>query len=59
MTVGGAVLQPSNILKIPEIASAVTENVKTDLSTSQILWIGHAGHEDGHEAGCQDGDAVR
>lgn len=43
VTVGGAVLQPSNILKIPEIASAVTENVKTDLSTSQILWIGMQG----------------
>ncbi len=43
VTVGGTVLQPSNIFKIPEIASAVTENVKTDLSTSQILWIGMQG----------------
>lgn len=43
VTVGGAVLQPSNVFKIPEIASAVTENVKTDLSTSQILWIGMQG----------------
>ncbi len=43
VTVGDAVLRPSNILKIPDIAAAVTENVKTDLSTSQILWIGMQG----------------
>lgn len=42
-TVGSAVLSPSNILQIPTIASAVYDNVQTDLTTSQILWIGMQG----------------
>lgn len=43
VTVGGAVLSPANILKIPSIASAVSDNVNTDLTTSQILWLGMQG----------------
>lgn len=43
VTVGSAVLSPANVLKIPAIASAVSENVETDLTTSQILWIGMQG----------------
>lgn len=42
-TVGSAVLSPTNVLKIPTIASAVYDNVETDLTTSQILWIGMQG----------------
>ncbi|MDO5783619.1 MAG: LCP family protein [Eubacteriales bacterium] len=44
-TVGSAVLSPTNILKIPTIASAVYDNVETDLTTSQILWLGMQGME--------------
>lgn len=43
VTVGGAVLSPANILKIPAIASAVFDNVDTDLTASQILWLGMQG----------------
>lgn len=43
VTVGSAVLSPSNVLKIPAIASAVSSNVETDLTTSQILWLGMQG----------------
>lgn len=44
-TVGDAVLSPTNVLKIPTIASAVYNNVETDLTTSQILWLGMQGME--------------
>ena len=44
-TVGSAVLSPTNVFKIPTIASAVYDNVETDLTTSQILWIGMQGME--------------
>lgn len=44
-TLGAKVLSPSNILKIPAIASSVSDNVNTDLTTSQILWIGMQGME--------------
>ena len=43
VTVGDAVLSPTNVLKIPAIASAVSDNVDTDLTTSQILWLGMQG----------------
>ena len=43
VTVGSAVLSPTNVLKIPAIASAVSNNVDTDLTTSQILWLGMQG----------------
>ena len=43
VTVGDAVLSPTNVLKIPAIASAVSGNVDTDLTTSQILWLGMQG----------------
>lgn len=43
VTVGSAVLSPTNVLKIPAIASAVSDNVDTDLTTSQILWLGMQG----------------
>lgn len=43
VTVGSAVLSPTNVLKIPSIASAVSNNVETDLTTSQILWLGMQG----------------
>lgn len=43
VTVGSAVLSPTNVLKVPAIASAVFENVETDLTTSQILWLGMQG----------------
>ena len=42
-TVGSAVLSPANVLKIPSIAAAVSNNVETDLTTSQILWLGMQG----------------
>lgn len=42
-TLAGEVLSPMNILKIPSLASTVSENVKTDLTTSQILWLGMQG----------------
>lgn len=44
-TVGDAVLSPTNVLKVPTIASAVYNNVETDLTTSQILWLGMQGME--------------
>ena len=43
VTVGSAVLSPANVLKIPSIAAAVSNNVETDLTTSQILWLGMQG----------------
>ena len=43
VTVGSAVLSPANVLKIPSIAAAVSHNVDTDLTTSQILWLGMQG----------------
>ncbi|MGM9616016.1 LCP family protein [Butyricicoccus sp.] len=43
VTVGSAVLSPTNVLKIPSIAAAVSNNVETDLTTSQILWLGMQG----------------
>ena len=43
VTVGSAVLSPANVLKIPSIAAAVSNNVETDLTTSQILWLGRQG----------------
>ena len=43
VTVGSAVLSPANVLKIPSIAAAVSNNVGTDLTTSQILWLGMQG----------------
>ena len=36
-------LSPANVLKIPSIAAAVSNNVETDLTTSQILWLGMQG----------------
>ncbi len=39
-TLGESFLTASNILKIPTIASTISENVETDLTASQILWIG-------------------
>ncbi|MDO4173285.1 MAG: LCP family protein [Eubacteriales bacterium] len=43
VVIGEAVLSPSNVLKIPTIASTVSENVETDLTNSQIIWIGMQG----------------
>lgn len=40
VTLGKEVLSPANIMNIPSIASAVSTNVSTDLSASQVLWIG-------------------
>lgn len=40
VTIGKEILSPKNILKIPSIASAVTKNVETDITSSQIIWIG-------------------
>lgn len=40
VTLGKEVLSPSNIIKIPSIATAVSKNVETDLTASQILWVG-------------------
>ncbi len=37
---GKKVLSVTNIMNIPSVAAAVSENVETDLSTSQILWVG-------------------
>lgn len=37
------VLSPTNILKIPSLASSVSNNVQSDLTTSQILWVGMQG----------------
>ena len=43
VTLGKEVLSPSNIVNIPNIASAVYDNVETDLSAAQILWLGMQG----------------
>lgn len=43
VTLAGEVLSPSNIVNIPAIASAVYNNVDTDLTTAQILWLGMQG----------------
>ncbi len=40
ITLGKEVLTPSNLVNIPAIATAVSDNVQTDLTTSQVLWIG-------------------
>ncbi|MDO4286164.1 MAG: LCP family protein [Eubacteriales bacterium] len=43
VVLGENVLSPSNVFKIPTIASTVAKNVETDLKTSQIIWIGMQG----------------
>lgn len=38
--VAKAMFKPSTLLKIPEIATILTENVETDLDFSEIIWLG-------------------
>lgn len=37
---GKKMLSPVNILKIPSLANCVFDNVETDLTSAQILWVG-------------------
>ncbi len=37
---GKKMLSPVNILKIPSLAKCVFDNVETDLTSAQILWVG-------------------
>ncbi|HIV68172.1 MAG TPA: LCP family protein [Candidatus Butyricicoccus stercorigallinarum] len=43
VALGKEVLSPSNLFNIPAIAAAVSDNVDTDLTTSQVLWLGMQG----------------
>lgn len=40
VTLAKKVMTPANIIKIPALASTVFDNVKTDLTSAQILWLG-------------------
>lgn len=43
VALGKEVLSPSNLFNIPAIAAAMSDNVDTDLTTSQVLWLGMQG----------------
>ena len=43
VALGKEVLSPSNLINIPSIATAISNNVETDLTTSQVLWLGMQG----------------
>lgn len=40
VTLAKKVMTPANIIKIPTLASTVFDNVETDLTSAQMLWLG-------------------